>query len=111
MLTQKLISKNYGIDPSKIAEFCRQWRITEFCLFGSILRDDFCPESSDIDVLVSFAPKSPWTLLELVDMEDQLQQILGRKVDLVERASIEQSQNPLRKKAILESLQVIYAES
>ncbi|AGF51227.1 slr1241 [Synechocystis sp. PCC 6803] len=100
-----------SIDPGKITAFCQQWQITELALFGSFLRDDFDLDNSDIDVLVSFEPNVPWTILDLVDMEDQLQQIFGRKVDLMERLSIEQSQNPLRKKAILESLQVIYTES
>jgi predicted nucleotidyltransferase len=100
-----------SINPGKITAFCQQWPITELALFGSVLRDDFDLDNSDIDVLVSFAPNVPWTILDLVDMEDQLEEIFDRKVDLVERISIEKSQNPLRKKAILESLQVIYMES
>ncbi|MBE9240650.1 nucleotidyltransferase family protein [Synechocystis salina] len=98
-----------SIDPDKITAFCQQWQINKFALFGSVLRDDFDLDNSDIDVLVSFAPNVPWTILDLVDMEDQLEEIFNRKVDLVERISIEKSQNPFRKKAILESYQVIYA--
>ena len=44
-----------SFDESKIAEFCRKWRIAEFSLFGSVLRDDFRPDS-DVDVLVTFDP-------------------------------------------------------
>jgi hypothetical protein len=99
------------IDDKKIAEFCHRWKITELALFGSVLRDDFRPDSSDIDVLVSFFQDACWTLFNLVDMEDELKAIFGREVDLVERKSIEQSRNYLRRKAILESVQVIYATS
>ncbi|QUS61666.1 nucleotidyltransferase family protein [Synechocystis sp. PCC 7338] len=98
-----------SIDPGKVTTFCQQWQITELALFGSVLRDDFDLDNSDIDVLVSFASNILWTILDLVDMEDQLEEIFNRKVDLVERISIEKSQNPFRKKATLESCQVIYA--
>ncbi|MDG2991764.1 nucleotidyltransferase family protein [Candidatus Synechococcus calcipolaris G9] len=97
------------IDYEKIAEFCQHWKITEFALFGSILRDDFRLESSDIDVLVSFAHDTHWTLFDLVDMEEDIQKIFQRKVDLVSRRGIERSQNYLRRQAILNSAKVIYA--
>lgn len=99
------------IDPQKIAEFCQRWKITELALFGSVLRDDFRQESSDIDVLVSFAEDARWTLFDLVDIEDHLSHLFGRKVDLVEKLSVEQSSNPFRKREILQSYQVIYATS
>ncbi|TVQ52493.1 MAG: DNA polymerase subunit beta [Spirulina sp. DLM2.Bin59] len=99
------------IDYDRIIAACERWKIIEFALFGSILRGDFQPESSDVDVLVVFDPKARWTLFDLVSIEDEFKQIFGRKVDLVERASIEQSPNHLRKQEILSSLQVIYAAS
>jgi predicted nucleotidyltransferase len=76
-------------------------------LFGSALRDDFRPES-DIDVLVTFAPETSYGLFDLVDMEDELEGIFGRAVDLVEKKSVEQSENYIRRKHILDSLEVIY---
>jgi hypothetical protein len=100
---------NVPIDGKKIVKFCQRWQITEFALFGSVLSDDFRPDSSDIDVLVSFAPNAHWTLLDLVDMEDELEEIFGRDVDLVERQGIEQSRNYLRRRAILDSAQIFYA--
>jgi uncharacterized protein len=69
---------------SKIEEFCRKWKTVEFSLFGSVLRDDFRLES-DIDVLVTFAPETSHSLFDLVDMEDELKEIFGREVDLVEK--------------------------
>jgi uncharacterized protein len=103
------IKTQVSIDYQQIVEFCHRWKITEFALFGSILRDDFHPESSDIDVLVSFAPDAHWTLLDLVDMEEDIQKIFQRKVDLVSRRGIERSQNYLRRQTILNSAKVIYA--
>lgn len=96
------------IDCERIAAFCRRWRIREFALFGSVLRDDFRPDS-DVDVLVRFAPDACWGLLDLCRMEDQLRALLGRDVDLVTRDAVEQSENYIRRRAILSSLEVIHA--
>lgn len=75
-------TKHHDIEiPSdKIAEFCRRHRIRRLSLFGSILRDDFGPQS-DIDVLVEFMPGAR-TGLRFFGMQDELSQVLGRKVDL-----------------------------
>jgi predicted nucleotidyltransferase len=95
------------IDQDRIAEFCRRWKVTELSLFGSVLRDDFRPDS-DIDVLVTFAPDAEWSLFDIVDVEEELRAILGRDVDLVERPAIERSRNYIRRKAILGSTRTIY---
>lgn len=98
------------IQPSmaEITEFCHKWQVTEFALFGSVLREDF-NEQSDIDILVSFAPNTPWTILDLVVMEQELEACFHREVDLVEKRVIENSSNPIRKANILNSAQVIYS--
>ena len=101
------MSARIPIDRNKIAEFCRRWKITEFALFGSVLRDDFRPDS-DVDVLVTFAPDAEWSLFVMVDMQDELEKTFGRKVDLVSRRGIEASRNYLRRKAILSSAEVIH---
>lgn len=93
------------IPDRSIAEFCRRWRISEFSFFGSVLRDDFRPES-DIDVVVSFDSGAAWSLFDLVTMQQELSGILGRPVDLVEEAAL---RNPYRRAAILSSKQVVYA--
>ena len=92
----------------KIAEFCDRWQVIEFALFGSVLRDDFCPDS-DIDVLITFSPTAKRGLTETLQMHDELQAIFDRKVDLIVKAAIERSENWLRRKSILESAQTIYA--
>ena len=95
------------VPTEKIAAFCRRWQITELALFGSVLRDDFGPDS-DVDVLVGFGEGARRTLFDLADMELELKEIFGRKVDLVSRRGIEASRNYLRRNSILKSAQVIY---
>jgi len=90
-----------------IAAFCRKWKITRLEVFGSALREDFRPDS-DIDFLASFAPDSRWSLFDHVAMEEELAGLLQRQVDLVSRDAVEQSHNPYRRKAILESAHAIY---
>ena len=95
------------IPHDKIADFCRKWHITEFALFGSVLREDF-RHNSDVDVLVSFADDARWSLFDLVSMEEELKNILGREVDLVERKAVERSENYIRRRHILQSAEPIY---
>lgn len=85
-----------------IAAFCQKWQIVEFAFFGSILRDDFGPES-DIDVLVTFQPDHPWSLFDHIHMENELEAIFGRSVDMVSRAAIEEDHNSYRRRLILGS--------
>ncbi len=93
---------------NEIAAFCRKWNILEFSLFGSVLREDFSP-TSDIDVLVLFHPDTHYSFFDLVHMQDELKEIFGREVDLVSKRGIEASRNPIRRKEILESAEVVYA--
>jgi len=95
------------IDPEKLRDFCRKWRITELAVFGSVLRDDFRPDS-DVDFLAKFDPDARWSLLDHVRMQDELAEIVGRHVDLVTRRAVENSRNPIRRRAILESAQVLH---
>jgi uncharacterized protein len=94
-----------NIPKAKIEDFCRRWKIKEFALFGSVLREDFQPDS-DIDVLVSFAPDGCITFDNRVDMLDELAEIFGRQVDLVEKNAI---RNPFRRHEILTTKEVVYA--
>lgn len=102
------MSARIALPSDELAVFCERWQITELALFGSVLRDDFGPES-DVDVLVSFEPRVPHTLLDIVRMQEELSGILGREVDLVERTAVEQSRNYIRRKAILQSAETIHA--
>ena len=101
------MSARIDVSTEKIAAFCRRWQITELALFGSVLRDDFGPDS-DVDVLVGFGEGARHTLFDLDDMDLELKEIFGRKVDLVSRRGIEASRNYLRRDSILKSAQVIY---
>lgn len=102
------MSPRIAIDQAQIADFCREWRISKLELFGSVLRDDFGP-ASDVDVLVTFEPAAQWSLLDLVRMERELSERLGRKVDLVERSDVEASDNYIRRREILRSAEALYA--
>ena len=109
--------KNIELPIPKIAQFCQKWNLIELALFGSVLRDDFCPESSDIDVMIEFHPdayaafKGFDYFSTLDQMEEELQLLFGREVDVIARSSIEQSQNYLRRHEILSSAKVVYEPS
>lgn len=96
------------IPRKAVADFCRRWRVTEMSLFGSVLRDDFRPDS-DIDVLVRFAPEVRHSVFDLIRMEKESAELFGRKVDLVDRGVVEASPNYIRRRHILESAEVVYA--
>ena len=89
---------------SGIDEFCKKWNIAEFSLFGSVLRDDF-RQDSDIDVLVEFGKDSRYSLFDLVAMQEQLRDLFGREVDLLEKAAL---RNPFRKHSILANRRILY---
>jgi predicted nucleotidyltransferase len=99
----------FAVPIEKIAEFCQQWRIQEFSLFGSILNERFRDES-DVDVLVLFAPDVIYTFAQLDDMQEELEVIFARSVDLIDKVAIQESPNYLRRRDILGSAQVIYLE-
>jgi predicted nucleotidyltransferase len=89
----------------KISAFCKRWKVVELALFGSVLRTDFRPDS-DVDVLVTFSKDAKIGLFELVRMEQDLEEIFHRPVDIVEKDALD---NPFRRHDILNTAQVIYA--
>jgi uncharacterized protein len=97
-----------GVEIQKeiIQAFCQKWMIQEFALFGSVLRDDFRPDS-DIDILVIFSPDAHWGLADLGEMKYELRSIYGRDVDLIEKEGL---RNPFRRKEILGTRKVINAQ-
>ena len=96
------------IRPDRLTAYCRRWQILELALFGSVVRDDFGPES-DVDVLVRFDPKARHTLFGMSRMQDELTTLLGRQADIVERDAVERSPNYLRRRTVLQSAETIYA--
>lgn len=104
-MTLELEQLPIDIPAHALIDFCQIWRVDELALFGSVLRDDFRPDS-DVDVLITFQDGAPWSLWDWSEMRDQLQAIFGRDIDLVEKGAL---RNPYRRRAILAEHQVIYA--
>ena len=108
MTVDEIVRHRLRVDPERIAEFCRRWRIKELSIFGSALSDDFGPDS-DIDLLVVFEDPhrdfGPW-MADLVEMEQELQRMFGRKVDFVTKKNVT---NPFIRHSILTTRKVIYA--
>lgn len=108
VLLKDRLYNRLGITPEQLADFCQRWSIVELALFGSILREDFNPES-DVDVLVTFTLDHSWGF-EFIQMREELAVLFNRPVDLLTRQSIIHSHNVLRRETILNSAEVIYGE-
>ena len=93
------------LDLEQIAEFCRGHHIERLWLFGSVLRDDFGPHS-DIDVLVQFNAKAPLSFWDVVQAQEELADLLGRPVDLIE---LEALRNPFLRSEISRTRHLVYA--
>jgi hypothetical protein len=104
-----MILHNIDLNTEEIHEFCRKWKVNELSVFGSLLRDDFRPDS-DIDFHVDFEAGAEWDLFDHFDMEEELAAIVGRSVDLLDRGAIESSRNRLRKIEILSTLMPVYGK-
>jgi hypothetical protein len=96
-----------AIAPEQLVEFCQRRHIIELTFLGSILRDDFHSDS-DIDILVTFQADAKISLLDLVDMQYELEELSHLKVDLLTKKSVEDSPNWIRRKEILNTAKVIY---
>ena len=94
----------------QIADFCRRWGIARLEIFGSALRDDFRPES-DVDFVASYVPEAHWSLLDRVHMKHELEDMLGRDVDLLNRRALEHGRQNGRAASILAQTQLLYAGS
>ena len=96
----------FEIAREQIEAFCRKWKIDEFSVFGSALREDFRADS-DVDILINLAPGEMMTLESYMEMRDELSAMFGgREIDLVEKPLVK---NPYRRKHILENREVVYA--
>ncbi len=103
-----MVIKNFELPTEIISDVCRRHGVEELSLFGSVLRDDFGP-NSDVDFLVVFKNNDagPW-MGKFMDLEEALSQALGRRVDVVDKRGVEQSENYIRRRHILSSARVIY---
>ncbi len=104
-----MVAVQMPVPHNEIAAFCKRWKVVEFALFGSVVREDFSLQS-DIDALVSFAPQSDWGLFDHIQMKQELKELFGREVDLITRRALEQSRNALLRFEILSTAKVLYAE-
>jgi hypothetical protein len=99
-----------AIDAENLAAFCRRWSIIRLDVFGSALREDFRPDS-DVDLVATYAPEAHWSLLDRAGMKHELEDMLGRSVDLLNRRALERGLGNGRATAILAEAQLLYAQS
>ena len=95
------------VDEARINDFCRRHHIQKMWFFGSVLRKDFRPDS-DVDVLVEFDPRAQLSFWDVIGVQEELADLLGRPVDLVERSAVERSKNYIRRRHILRSIEPVY---
>lgn len=101
------INSKLAVDESRLADFCRRWKIAQLAVFGSARRPDFRPDS-DVDFLVTFSPDADWSLFDYVTMERELSDLVGRGVDLINRKAVERSSNWIRREAILKGAEPLF---
>lgn len=104
------IRPDFTLPAEPLQNLCQHWQIIELSLFGSVLRDDFNPES-DIDLLITFADSARITFFDLDEIERQFSFLFeNRPVDIVTKNAIEQSHNPIRRQNILNNAKIIYEQ-
>ena len=101
---------NLGVSEDAVRAFCQKWHVVELDLFGSALRSDFAP-GSDVDLLVTYAEDAHPTLFDEGQMQEELEALFKRPVHFMTKRAVENSGNPIRRKAILESATPVYDES
>ncbi|MEK7684385.1 MAG: nucleotidyltransferase domain-containing protein [Verrucomicrobiota bacterium] len=108
-MTATLSNLRLPLPMEQIASFCRRWNIARLEVCGSALREDFRPDS-DLDLVATYAPKARWSLLDRVRMKLELEDMLGRKVDLLNRRALEKADSRERATALLAQTQTLHAE-
>ncbi len=98
------MSTKVNIPADSLEKFCRQYQVRRMALFGSVLRDDFRPDS-DIDILVVFEPSARVTFVTLGRMKRELSALFERPVDLVPQEGLK----PAIRDAVLASAEEVYA--
>ena len=102
---QKLEKNGIHLKYEDIVHLCQKYHLSELSVFGSAIRDDFKDES-DVDVLISFDENSLSTIWDILHIKDELEAMLNRAVDVIEKEAL---RNPIRKRNILTSYEVVYA--
>ncbi len=102
---EKIKTNGISISEQEILRVAKKYQIKKIEVFGSVLRPDFSSES-DIDLLISFYENAEISLFDLMDLESELSDLFKRNVDIIEPTALK---NPIRKKNILSSSELIYA--
>ena len=92
------------INRSQITDFCRKWKIKRMSLFGSVIRDDFRPDS-DVDVLIDFASDINWSSYDYFTLLEEIKELFQRRVDIAHEGTI---RNPIKNRCIHEHMETIY---
>ncbi|HEX5165914.1 MAG TPA: nucleotidyltransferase domain-containing protein [Thermomicrobiales bacterium] len=99
------VQERVSMTEKQLAAICNRYHVRELALYGSVLREDF-RDDSDIDVLVEFEPDASIGFSDLIGLQQDLADTVGREVDLVERRSL----HPANRDAVLEQAQTIWPE-
>ena len=103
-----MTAMDFGVAQEQIEQFCGRWKISRLAVFGSAAQRTLRPDS-DIDLLVTFGPDADWTMFDHFAMEDELCELFGREVDLVNVRALEEYPNPAYREEIINSARQIYA--
>ncbi len=101
---EKMQKNGISIDEKTIYAIVSKYKVQELSVFGSSIRDDF-NEDSDVDLIIVFKESKDISLFDLMDIQDFFENKFSRKVDLVEPDGL---RNPIRRKSILESKEILY---
>jgi predicted nucleotidyltransferase len=107
-----LTTNHIDLDSDSIREFCRKWHIRQLYVFGSVLREDFRPES-DIDFLAEFETcpaVDDFDFFDEIHMRDEISALLGREVDIIDRSVIESASNPYIRRELLSAARPVFAK-
>jgi predicted nucleotidyltransferase len=99
---------HFNISKQNLEVFCKKWKIKTIYLFGSALRPDFDPKTSDFDIMIEFHSPADWSLFDHFEMQEEFVILAGRAVDLLTKRSVERSHNHIRKNEILNTAKVVY---
>ena len=103
----KMHKNGIRFSQDDLIRLCHKYKIRELSIFGSAIREDF-HQKSDVDFLVSFEKDSGLTLFDLVDLKEDFSELLHRDVDIVEKEGLT---NPIRKRIILSTAEVVYVNT
>lgn len=106
--TEKTVTARIAVPSNELTAVCERWQVAELAVFGSVLRDDSGADR-DIDVPVNFAREARHSLFHPAEMDQAPKAIFGCDVNLVERADVGRSEDYIRRNAVLQSAETIFA--